>query len=120
MDAWTSQPIRRIKKGLVNPVRLGQALARLSALTCFCLSFHSAMAQTEKPQYGGTLSVGSYFVGLSPMSWDTADWVYETAEGAGMYFDRLLTADLGKTARHGGKHRFRSDGFLPEDAMTGA
>jgi peptide/nickel transport system substrate-binding protein len=98
---------------------LSQANVRFCAVACFCLSIHAAMAQTEKPQYGGTLSVGSYFVGLSPMSWDTADWVYKTAEDAGMYFDRLLTADLSKTARHGGKHRFRSDGFLPEDAMTG-
>jgi peptide/nickel transport system substrate-binding protein len=33
----------------------------------------TASAQTEKPQYGGTLSLGMVYVTLSPLSWDPTD-----------------------------------------------
>ena len=38
----------------------------------------SASAQTEKPQYGGNLSIGMVYVTLSPLSWDPTDWPWNT------------------------------------------
>jgi len=32
-----------------------------------------AMAQAEKPQYGGALNIGMVYVTLSPLTWDPAD-----------------------------------------------
>jgi peptide/nickel transport system substrate-binding protein len=39
-----------------------------------------ASAQAEKPQYGGTLNIGTVFVMLSPLSWDSADWAWVDQE----------------------------------------
>ena len=37
-------------------------------------------AAAEKPQYGGTLSIGNVYYTVSPLSFDAADW---PCEGAG-------------------------------------
>ena len=42
-----------------------------------------AMAQAEKPQYGGTLNIGMVYVTLSPLSWDPADWAWKFGQDTG-------------------------------------
>ncbi len=94
---------------------LGQVLA--VALTVASLS--SAQAQAQKPQYGGSLSIGTNSPTLAPLSWDPADWNYKTAQDAGHYYDRLFTADMTKSKSAGGPYSFKSDSFLPTDAVRG-
>ena len=55
---------------------LGRAL--LGGAAAALLAIGGAYAQggekPEKPQYGGTLEVGTMFVTLSALSWDPHDW----------------------------------------------
>ena len=91
------------------------------ALSCLLLGALPASAQSPKPQYGGTLSLGTVFssLGLSPQTWDPADWQFQTGTDAGFFYDRLFTADLSKSTAQGGPYPFKSDGFLPADGMRG-
>ena len=52
-----------------------------------------ALAQTEKPQYGGNLSIGMVYVTLSPLSWDPTDWPWKYAQDAGLMHESLMAAD---------------------------
>lgn len=88
-----------------------------TVLTVFGAS--PAHAQAEKPQYGGSLSIGTNSPTLAPLSWDPADWNYKTAQDAGMYFDRLFVADFSKSKAQGGPYLFKSDSYLPSDAYKG-
>src|SRR5689334_2148249 len=57
-------------------------------------AFGSAAAQTAaKPQYGGSLEIGSVYVTLSPMSWDPQDWNWKLNHDTGMYYEQLFAAD---------------------------
>ena len=78
-----------------------------------------ALAQAEKPQYGGTLNIGHHHVTLSPLSWDAADWTWKFNQDTGLVTETLFAADLGKSVGRGGKHRFISDAWLPSDAIRG-
>ena len=73
----------------------------------------------ETPQYGGTLNVGTVYVTLSALSWDSADWNWKFNHDSGMFYEQLFAADLDKSVRKGGKHLFRADAFLPSDAIRG-
>ena len=79
----------------------------------------SASAQNEKPQYGGTLSLGMVYVTLSPLSWDPTDWPWKYAQDAGLMHESLMAADLMKSKRRGGKYSFTADSWLPTDATRG-
>jgi peptide/nickel transport system substrate-binding protein len=79
----------------------------------------TASAQTEKPQYGGTLSLGMVYVTLSPLSWDPTDWPWKYAQDAGLMHESLMAADLSKSKRRGGKYAFTADSWLPTDATRG-
>jgi peptide/nickel transport system substrate-binding protein len=79
----------------------------------------SASAQNEKPQYGGTLSLGMVYVTLSPLSWDPTDWPWKYAQDAGLMHESLMAADLSKSKRRGGKYAFTADSWLPTDATRG-
>ena len=85
-------------------------------LALFCAA---ALAQAEKPQYGGTLNVGSVWVTLSALSWDPADWNWKQNHDTGEFYEQLFAADLGKSKRNGGKHAFYADAWLPSDAIRG-
>lgn len=78
----------------------------------------TAYAQGE-PQYGGSLSIGTNSPSLGPLSWDPADWNYKTAQDAGLYYDRLFRADFSKSTAQGGPYGFKSDSFVPSDAIVG-
>jgi len=72
-----------------------------------------------KPQYGGTLEVGTYFVTLTALSWDHADWNWKLNHDAGQLYEQLFAGDLSKAVRNGGKYRFTLDAWLPSDALRG-
>ena len=66
----------------------------------------TALAQTEKPQYGGTLNIGMVYFTLSPLSWDPADWAWKFGQDTGLVYEQLMVGDLSKSIRKGGKHAF--------------
>ena len=93
---------------------------RSGALGAALLFAGSASAQTpEKPQYGGTLEVATIFATLSALSWDHKDWPWKINHDAGGIYESLLTADLTKGTRAGGKHAFNADAWIPSDAIKG-
>lgn len=78
-----------------------------------------ALAQAEKPQYGGSLNIGMVYVTLSPLSWDPADWAWKFGQDTGLMYEQLFSADLNKSVRKGGKHPFVADAWLPSDGIRG-
>ena len=104
--------------------RFGRTLRRLSLTLSASLMINAgfitaAFAQADKPQYGGHLSIGTNSPSLAPLSWDPADWNYKTAQDAGFYYDRLFIADLAKSKAQGGPYLFKSDSYVPSDAIKG-
>ena len=80
----------------------------------FCCRWpRPAAAQTEpKPQYGGTLEVGTVYVTLSALSFDPADWNWKLNHDTGNYLEQLFAADLSKSKKNGGKYPFYADAYL--------
>ncbi|MGQ3301221.1 ABC transporter substrate-binding protein [Reyranella sp.] len=79
----------------------------------------TAHAQQEKPQYGGTLEVGTVYVTLSALSFDPADWNWKLNHDTGQFYEQLFAADLSQSKRNGGKYPFYADAWLPSDAIRG-
>ncbi len=79
----------------------------------------TAQAQAEKPQYGGTLEVGTVYVTLSALSFDPADWNWKLNHDTGQFYEQLFAADLSQSKRNGGKYPFYADAWLPSDAIRG-
>ena len=50
-----------------------------------------------KPQYGGTLEIGTVYVTLSALSWDPADWNWKLNHDTGLFYEQLFAADLSKS-----------------------
>lgn len=98
--------MKRWAKGLLSGA-LGLALAG------------TAQAQAEKPQYGGTLEVGTVYVTLSALSFDPADWNWKLNHDTGQFYEQLFAADLSQSKRNGGKYPFYADAWLPSDAIRG-
>ena len=99
-----------------------RAVLRLAAASAaVALSFATpAAAQSEpKPQYGGTLEVGTVYVTLSALSFDPADWNWKLNHDTGNYLEQLFAADLSKSKKNGGKYPFYADAYLPADAIRG-
>jgi peptide/nickel transport system substrate-binding protein len=95
----------------------GVVLTALSAaLTLLPLT---ASAQNEKPQYGGSLSIGMVYVTLSPLTWDPTDWPWKYAQDTGLMHESLMAADLSKSKRKGGPYSFTADSWLPTDGIRG-
>ena len=78
-----------------------------------------ASAQSEKPQYGGTVEIGTVYVTLSALSFDPADWNWKLNHDTGQFYEQLFAADLGKSRRNGGRYPFYADAWLPSDAIRG-
>ncbi len=96
--------------------------ARLSPIAtalAFAICAGTAAAQAEKPQYGGSLEIGTVYVTLSALSWDLADWNWKQNHDTGQFYEQLFAADLTKSKRNGGKHTFYPDAWLPSDAIRG-
>src|SRR5207247_7634019 len=80
----------------------------------------TASAQTDqKPQYGGTLEIGTVYVTLSALSFDPNDWNWKLNHDTGQYLEQLFQGDLSQAKSRGGKHAFVADGYLPQDAIKG-
>jgi peptide/nickel transport system substrate-binding protein len=85
-----------------------------------CIATGVATAWADPaPQPGGTLQVITMFPGVPALSWDPADWNWKLMHDAGQIYEQLITADLSKAVRNGGKYRFIIDGWVPSDAMRG-
>ncbi len=72
----------------------------------------------SKPQYGGTLEIATEYPTLSALSWDPYDWNWKVNQEA-LHLEHLLAGDLTKAASRGGKFPFRSDAWVPPDALRG-
>ena len=98
--------------------RLSGVLCAVAVGWATTLGAGAAKAQT-KPQYGGTLEVGTVFVTLTALSWDNADWSWKLNHDAGQFYEQLFAGDLSKAVRNGGKYAFTLDAWLPSDALRG-
>mgnify|MGYP001807422064 FL=1 len=78
-----------------------------------------ALANDEKPKYGGSVEIGTVYVTLSALSWDAQDFNWKHNHDTGLVYEQLFSADLGKSVKAGGKHPFVADAWLPSDAMRG-
>ncbi|MBM3648198.1 MAG: ABC transporter substrate-binding protein [Alphaproteobacteria bacterium] len=95
---------------------LTRALVAAAAL----LAAGTALAENDrKPQYGGTLEVGTMFATLSALSWDPHDWNWKLNHDTGQFYEQLVAADLDKSVRKGGKHPFVADAYLATEAQRG-
>ncbi len=79
----------------------------------------AAAANIEKPRYGGTLEIGTVYVTLPTLSWDSADWNWKHNHDSGHIYEQLFAADLRQARRLGGRHPFVADAWLPTDAIRG-
>ena len=93
------------------------ALSALLALAC--LAARAEDPPTARPQYGGTLNLGTVYVGLTALSFDPADWNWKVNHDAGMVYELLFAADLEQSVGQGGRYRFQSEGWLPPEAIRG-
>ena len=103
----------------MNLSRTHQAIRSIALTTLLSAASLGAVAQAEKPQYGGTLNIGMVYVTLSPLTWDPADWAWKFGQDTGLMYEQLFAADLNKSIRKGGKHAFVADSWLPSDAIRG-
>jgi peptide/nickel transport system substrate-binding protein len=85
------------------------------------LGSNAAMASgpEDAPKPGGTLEIGTVYVTLSALSFDSADWNWKHNHDTGQVYEQLFAADLSKSKRLGGKHPFYADAWLPSDAIRG-
>ena len=98
--------------------QLRSALGRAALAGAMLLAAGGIQAQ-EKPQYGGTLEIGTVYVTLSALSWDPADWNWKSNHDSGQFYEQLFAADLSKARRNGGTQAFVLDAHLPSDAIKG-
>jgi peptide/nickel transport system substrate-binding protein len=97
---------------------------RASAILLALASMATIGARAEdgiaiEPQYGGTLNVGTVYVGISALSFDPYDWNWKVNHDAGMVYELLFAADLEQSRGQGGPYPFQSEGWLPPEAMRG-
>ena len=83
------------------------------------LSLEPGPAPVEPPRYGGELNVGTVYVTLSALSWDTTDWNWKQNHDTGMLYEQLFVADLDQAAVRGGDQRFVSEAYLSAETIRG-
>ena len=98
-------------------------LHTLATLSCLAgagmAAAQTTPAKTDKPQYGGALSIANVYYTISPLTFDSADWAWKFNQDTGLAYEQLFAADLGKAKRNGGKHAYITDGWLPADGLRG-
>ena len=72
-----------------------------------------------KPQYGGSLEIGTVYVTLSALSWDPADFNWKLNHDTGLFYEQLFAGDLSKSKKAGGPFNFIPDAWLATDAIRG-
>ena len=98
------------------------ASATLTALALALALAGTTQAQTkptEKPQYGGALSIALVTYTVAPLTFDSADWAWKFNQDTGLVYEQLFAADMSKARRNGGKYAFVSDGWLPPEGLRG-
>jgi len=103
----------------MNPSSIRRSMRRVTLVAAAALAPALAGAQTDKPQYGGTLNIGTVFVTLNALSFDPADWPWKFNNDTSLTYEQLFVADLSKATRNGGRHPFIADAWLPSDAIRG-
>ena len=83
------------------------------------LSLEPGPAPVESPRYGGELNVGTVYVTLSALSWDTRDWNWKQNHDTGMLYEHLFVADLDQATVRGGDQRFVSEAYLAPETIRG-
>jgi peptide/nickel transport system substrate-binding protein len=92
----------------------------LAGICTVAITTAPALTQEKaKPQYGGSLEIGSEYPTLSALSWDPADWVWKFNQDTGAYFEQLVAGDLSKSVSRGGPFRFVSGSWLPTESFRG-
>ncbi len=98
-------------------------LHTLATLSCLAgagmAAAQTTPAKTDKPQYGGALSIANVYYTISPLTFDSADWAWKFNQDTGLAYEQLFAADMGKAKRNGGKHAYITDGWLPADGLRG-
>jgi peptide/nickel transport system substrate-binding protein len=94
-------------------------LQRITLVAAASLLATSAIAQAQKPQYGGELNIGNVFATVTPMSPDNGDWAWKHTQDTGLAYEQLFAADLSKSTRNGGKYAFTADAWIAPDALRG-
>ena len=94
-------------------------LAAASLAVTLSLATPVSAESEQPPKPGGTLEVGTVYVTLSALSWDSADWNWKHNHDTGQVYEQLFVADLSKSRRLGGKHPFYADAWIPSDAIRG-
>src|SRR5215471_12969303 len=100
-----------VRNGPRRIAMVARTLRSVALSTAVALAFAgTAVAQTpakpEKPQYGGSLSIGLVYYTVSPLSFDAADWPWKHNQDTGLTYEQLFAADLSKAKRNGGKFPF--------------
>jgi len=93
-----------------------------AALLASALAFAAVPAAAENgetPKYGGTLEIGTVYVTLSALSWDSADFNWKHNHDTGLFYEQLFAGDLSKSKKAGGPFNFIPDAWLPSDAIRG-
>ena len=99
--------------------RPNRTAAAAALATAVMLASPTHAQAPEKPRYGGSIEIGTVYVTLSALSWDSADWNWKHNHDTGQVYVQLFAADLSKSKRLGGKHSFYADAWLPSDATRG-
>ena len=76
----------------MSVTRAALRLAAASAAVALSLATPAAAQSKPKPQYGGTLEVGTVYVTLSALSFDPADWNWKLNHDTGNYLEQLFAA----------------------------
>ncbi len=98
----------------------GLRAAFASTLAATLLMATPVVAQTrEAPKYGGSLEIGTVYVTISALSWDSADFNWKHNHDTGQFYEQLFAADLSKARRNGGTQAFVLDAHLPSEAIRG-
>src|SRR5215813_5678530 len=98
--------------------RLSATLTAVAVGLAFVLGASTAKADI-KPQYGGTLEIGTVYITLSALSWDPADWNWKSNHDSGQFYEQLFVGDLSKAKRNGGTQAFVLDAHMPSEAIKG-
>ena len=78
-----------------------------------------ALSAQGKPQYGGQLSIGTPYLTIAALSWDSADFNWKHNVDTGLVYEQLFAGDLRKSKRNGGKYPFYADAWIHPDALRG-
>lgn len=85
----------------------------------FAPGVFAAAPGSEKPQYGGTLTILELYPMLNALSWDNANWVWKVAYDTGLYIDHLLVGDLKKGPRGTKQYDFADNSWIPPEVLRG-